>query len=101
MKATYVRVSSVEQNISRQLEGKKGEVYWDKVSCLVAFENRKNAARLSYFTFLKPTSRKGNCDQPYLVGSLPGPYDDWLICMISSQAHQYMEGFDEIVAEEH
>jgi len=45
MKATYVRVSSVEQNIPRQLEGKKGKVYWDKVSGLVVFENRKNAAR--------------------------------------------------------
>src|SRR5699024_10913759 len=46
MKATYVRVSTFEQNISRQLEGKEGEVYWDKVSGMVAFENRKNAARL-------------------------------------------------------
>jgi len=46
MKATYVRVSTFEQNISRQLEGKEGEVYWDKVSGMVAFEDRENAARL-------------------------------------------------------
>lgn len=46
MKATYVRVSTFEQNISRQLEGKEGEVYWDKVSGTVAFEDRENAARL-------------------------------------------------------
>ena len=46
MKATYVRVSTFEQNISRQLEGKEGEVYWDKVSGMVAFEDRESAARL-------------------------------------------------------
>lgn len=45
-KATYVRVSTFEQNISRQLEGKEGEVYWDKVSGMVAFEDRENAGRL-------------------------------------------------------
>ena len=46
MKVTYIRVSTFEQNISRQLQGKEGEVYWDKVSGMVAFEDRKNAARL-------------------------------------------------------
>ncbi len=46
MKATYVRVSTFQQNISRQLEGKEGEVYWDKISGTVAFEDRPDAARL-------------------------------------------------------
>src|SRR5699024_2760598 len=46
MKATYVRVSTYEQNIARQLQGKEGQVYWDKVSGMVAFEDRKNAGRL-------------------------------------------------------
>jgi DNA invertase Pin-like site-specific DNA recombinase len=46
MKATYVRVSTFEQNISRQLEGKAGKVYWDKVSGTLPFEDRKNAGRL-------------------------------------------------------
>ncbi|MFQ3582759.1 MAG: type II toxin-antitoxin system PemK/MazF family toxin [Chloracidobacterium sp.] len=32
-----------------------------------------------------------------LLGKLPGEYDDWLICMISSQTRQYIAGFDEIV----
>ena len=35
-----------------------------------------------------------------LLGKLPGEYDDWLICMISSQTRQYIAGFDEIVQEE-
>ncbi len=46
MKATYVRVSTFEQNISRQLEGKGGRVYWDKISGMVPFAERPNAARL-------------------------------------------------------
>ena len=35
-----------------------------------------------------------------LLGRVPGPYEDWLVCMISSQLRQYNEGFDEIVKEE-
>jgi len=46
MKATYVRVSTFEQNISRQLKDKEGEVYWDKVSGMIAFEDRESASRL-------------------------------------------------------
>ena len=32
-----------------------------------------------------------------LLGKLPGAYNDWLICMISSQMRQHIKGFDEIV----
>ncbi len=32
-----------------------------------------------------------------LLGELPGPYRDWLLCMISSQISQYVEGFDEMI----
>lgn len=32
-----------------------------------------------------------------LIRKLPGQYDDWLICMISSQLHHYIPGFDEIM----
>lgn len=46
MKATYVRVSTYEQNISRQLKDKEGEVYWDKVSGMTPFEERKNGTQL-------------------------------------------------------
>jgi len=34
-----------------------------------------------------------------LLGKLPGEYDDWLICMVSSQTRQYISEFDEIVQE--
>jgi len=33
------------------------------------------------------------------VSEVPRPYDDWLICMISSQVHQRIGGFDELLEE--
>ena len=35
-----------------------------------------------------------------VIRKLPGPYDDWLICMISSQLLQHIPGFDEIIKKE-
>ena len=32
-----------------------------------------------------------------LLGRVPGPYDDWLVCMVSSQLRQEVRGFDEVV----
>jgi len=32
-----------------------------------------------------------------LLGKLPGPYDDWLVCMISSRIRQQIADFDELV----
>lgn len=32
-----------------------------------------------------------------LLRQLPGPYDDWLICMISSRLAQQILGFDELI----
>ena len=32
-----------------------------------------------------------------LLGKLPGPYDDRLISMVSSQTRHYVEGFDELM----
>ena len=34
-----------------------------------------------------------------LLGKLPGIYDDWLICMVSSQTQRCVPDFDEIVRE--
>jgi mRNA interferase MazF len=33
-----------------------------------------------------------------LLASVPGPYDDWLVCMISSKLHQEVQGFDDVIA---
>jgi len=32
-----------------------------------------------------------------LLGKLPGIYDDWLICMISSRIRQQITGFDDLI----
>src|SRR5699024_5881093 len=61
----------------------------------------KQPGQIVLFHFPQTDLSKGNLRAPMLVGHLPGPYDGWLICMISSQTHQYLEGFDESVAEEH
>lgn len=60
----------------------------------------KQPGQMVLFHFPQTDLSEGKLRPALLVGSLPGPYDDWLICMISSQTHQYIEGFDEIVAEE-
>ncbi len=35
-----------------------------------------------------------------LLSKVPGPYEDWLICMISSQVRRYTTDFDELVEED-
>jgi mRNA interferase MazF len=45
------------------------------------------------------TDRTGGKLRPALVlRKLPGPYDDWMICMISSQLSQCIAGFDEVIS---
>jgi mRNA interferase MazF len=34
-----------------------------------------------------------------IIRNLPGAYEDWLICMISSQLSQEISSFDEIISE--
>ena len=34
-----------------------------------------------------------------VLRKLPGPYDDWLICMVSSQLGHATPGFDEVLTE--
>jgi len=42
---------------------------------------------------------EGKLRPALLLGILPGEYDDWLICMISSQTRPYLPEFDEIIQE--
>ena len=32
-----------------------------------------------------------------LLRQLPGRFDDWLVCMVSSQLDQEVQGFDEVI----
>ena len=59
----------------------------------------KEAGQVVVFRFPQTDLEEGKLRPALLLGKLPGNYDDWLICMISSQTHQLIEGFDEIVKE--
>ena len=51
------------------------------------------------FKFPQVDLEQGKLRPALLVGKLPGSYDDWLICMISSQVYHYIPDFDEIIQE--
>jgi len=59
----------------------------------------KEAGQVVVFRFPQTDLEEGKLRPALLVGKLPGEYDDWLICMISSQTRQYVAGFDEIIQE--
>ena len=53
----------------------------------------KAAGQVVVFRFPQADLEEGKLRPALLLGKLPGNYDDWLICMISSQTRQYVEGF--------
>lgn len=57
----------------------------------------KKAGQVVVFRFPQTDLDEGKLRPALLLGKLPGEYDDWLICMISSQTRQYISGFDEII----
>ena len=57
----------------------------------------KKSGQIVLFRFPQTNLATGKTRPALLLGKLPGPYGDWLICMISSQMHQYIKDFDEIV----
>jgi mRNA interferase MazF len=56
----------------------------------------KEAGQVVVFRFPQTDLEEGKLRPALLLSKLPGNYDDWLICMISSQTHQSITGFDEI-----
>jgi len=52
------------------------------------------------FLFPKADATPGKLRPALLLGMLPGRHGDWLVCMVSSQFHQFVDGFDEIVSED-
>ena len=59
----------------------------------------KKAGQIVIFRFPQTDLEEGKLRPALLLGKLPGEYDDWLICMISSQTRHYVEEFDELVDE--
>ena len=51
------------------------------------------------FRFPLTDLSEGKLRPALVVRKLPGKFEDWLICMISSQTHQQIEGFDEVITE--
>ncbi len=59
----------------------------------------KTAGQVVLFRFPQTDLETGKLRPALLLAKLPGEYDDWLICMISSQTHHYVTGFDELLHE--
>ena len=59
----------------------------------------KQPGQIVLFRFPQTDLEEGKLRPALLLGKLPGEYDDWLICMISSRLYQRITGFDEIVQE--
>lgn len=59
----------------------------------------KRAGQIVLFRSPQTDLEEGKLRPALLLGKLPGEYDDWLICMISSQTRHYVAGFDEVVRE--
>ena len=59
----------------------------------------RNAGDVVLFRFPQTDLAKGKLRPALLLGKLPGEYDDWLTCMISSQTRHYLPNFDEIIQE--
>ena len=60
----------------------------------------KQAGQIILFRFPQTDFEDGKLRPALLLGKLPGEYDDWLICMVSSQTRHFLEGLDEIIREE-
>jgi len=51
------------------------------------------------FRFPQTNQAPGKLRPALVLRKIPGPYDDWLICMISSQLSQELPEFDVVVYE--
>lgn len=57
----------------------------------------KHPGQIVLFRFPQTDLTQGKSRPALLVSKLPGQYDDWLICMISTQLRHYIQDFDEII----
>ena len=59
----------------------------------------KEPGQIVLFRFPRADLSEGKLRPALLLSEVPGPYEDWLICMIFSQVHQRIDGFDELIEE--
>jgi mRNA interferase MazF len=58
----------------------------------------KEEGQIILFEFPRGDLSEGKLRPALLINSVPGAYNLWLICMISTQLQRKVNGFDEIVA---
>lgn len=61
----------------------------------------KQAGVIILCRFPQADLESGKLRPALLLGKLHGKYDDWLVCMISSQARQYIPDVDELIRSTH
>jgi len=49
------------------------------------------------FRFPQTNQSEGKLRPALLLSQMPGPFPDWLVCMISSQQRHFIPEFDELV----
>lgn len=55
--------------------------------------------KIVLFNFPKTNLQEGKLRPALVITKVPGRYDDWLTCAISTQIHQQIPDFDEIISE--
>ncbi len=55
------------------------------------------AGQIVLFRFPQTDLILGSLRPSLLIAPIPSSYDDWLVCMISTQIHQAIPDFDEII----
>ena len=72
--------------------------YLDAAFLTCAKDVRRPSGRC-VFRFPNTSLAEGKTRPALLLAKVPNDFDDWLLCMISSQLHQELSGLDEIVSE--
>ena len=57
----------------------------------------KTAGQIALIRLPQTDMTAGKPRPVLMLAALPGRHDDWLVCMISTQMHQVLNGFDETV----
>lgn len=60
----------------------------------------KKPGQIVLFAFPQTDLAETKLRPALLLGKIPGPFDDWLICMISSRLRHCIDGFDDIISEQ-
>jgi mRNA interferase MazF len=59
----------------------------------------KEPGQIVVFRFPQTNLKHGKLRPALLIAKVPGRFDDWLTSVISTQLHQAVDGFDEIISE--